>query len=80
MESTAVQFVLALQVVVTVACVAAVWARGGFSLGPNWTPKHTRDGWMMRRKIDGKIETRPTTEAEAADARADADYEWWATR
>ncbi len=56
------------------------WLRGGFNDGPDWTPEHTRDGWIMRRKIDGKIETRPATEEEAAEAQADADYEWWATR
>ncbi len=74
------QIAAAVQFGLTGLFLMVAWLRGAFDLGPDWTPEHTRDGWIMRRKVDGKIETRPATETEAADAQADADYDWWATR
>lgn len=52
----------------------------GTGLGPEWSPERTNGGWTMLRKIDGKIESRPATEAEGAEAQAQYDYEWWAIR
>lgn len=56
----------------------AVWIRGGFNLGPEWRSFRKDGVWVMRRKIDGKVETRSATASEAAAAQeTDAVYDNW---